>query len=158
MSNSLIRKKSFRFLIYVVATTFGAGFSPIAPGTAGSLIAVLLIYFLSPVPAWILIIALIILFFAGVFTGTQLEKEKGHDPSLVVIDEFVGMGISLLFLDKDWRFFLIAFILFRFFDIVKPPPINLSQKLAGGYGIMIDDVLAGLYALILTHLVVYIIF
>ena len=155
MSDSLIRKKSFRFLNYVVATTFGAGFSPVAPGTAGSLIAVLLVYFLSPVPAWILIIALIILFFAGVYTGTQIEKEKGHDPSLVVIDEFVGMGISLLFLDKDWRFYLIAFILFRFFDIVKPPPINLSQKLAGGYGIMIDDVLAGLYALILTHLIVY---
>ena len=140
---------------YVVATTFGAGFSPIAPGTAGSLIAVLLVYFLSPFPVWIFILVLIILFFAGVYTGTQIEKEKGHDPSLVVIDEFVGMGISLLFLDKDWRFYLIAFILFRFFDIVKPPPINLSQKLAGGYGIMIDDVLAGLYALILTHLIVY---
>jgi phosphatidylglycerophosphatase A len=158
MSNSLIRKKSFRFLNYVVATAFGAGFSPVAPGTAGSLIAGLLFYFLSPFPVWIFILVLIILFFAGVYTGTQIEKEKGHDPSLVVIDEFVGMGISLLFLDKDWRFYLIAFILFRFFDIVKPPPINLSQKLAGGYGIMIDDVLAGLYALILTHLVVYIIF
>jgi len=145
-------------LNYVVATTFGAGFSPVAPGTAGSLLAVLLVYFLSPFPVWIFILVLIILFFAGVYTGTQIEKEKGHDPSLVVIDEFVGMGISLLFLDKDWRFYLIAFILFRFFDIVKPPPINLSQKLAGGYGIMIDDVLAGLYALILTHLVVYIIF
>jgi phosphatidylglycerophosphatase A len=155
MSNSLIRKKSFRFLNYVVATTFGAGFSPVAPGTAGSLIAVLLVYFLSPFPVWIFILVLIILFFAGVYTGTQIEKEKGHDPSLVVIDEFVGMGISLLFLDKDWRFYLIAFILFRFFDIVKPPPINLSQKLTGGYGIMIDDVLAGLYALILTHLIVY---
>jgi phosphatidylglycerophosphatase A len=145
-------------LNYVVATTFGAGFSPVAPGTAGSLLAVLLVYFLSPFPVWIFILVLIILFFAGVYTGTQIEKEKGHDPSLVVIDEFVGMGISLLFLDKDWRFYLIAFILFRFFDIVKPPPINLSQKLAGGCGIMIDDVLAGLYALILTHLVVYIIF
>jgi len=136
----------------------GAGFSPVAPGTAGSLIAVLLIYFLPPVNVWIVIAVLVLLFFAGVYTGTQVEKEKGHDPSIVVIDEFVGMGISLLFLEKDWRFFLIAFILFRIFDIVKPPPINQSQKLAGGYGIMMDDVLAGFYALILTHLVVYIIF
>jgi phosphatidylglycerophosphatase A len=144
-----------RTLNYLVATCLGAGFSPVAPGTAGSLIAVLLFYFLSPIPVWILIPVLLILFFAGVYAGTRIEKEKGKDPSIVVIDEFVGMGISLMFLEKDWRIFLIAFIFFRLFDITKPPPINLSQKLAGGYGIMIDDMLAGIYALILTHLIVH---
>ena len=158
MSDSLIRKKSFRFLNYVVATGFGAGFSPLAPGTAGSLITVIVVYFLSPIPVWIYISGLVFLFVIGVYSGTVVEKERGEDSSIVVIDEIVGMGISLLFLARDWRFYLVAFVLFRFFDIAKPPPINRSQKLPGGYGIMMDDVLAGFYALILSHVIVYLIF
>ncbi len=97
-------------------------------------------------------IILIVLFLLGLYTAGEIEKERGKDPSIVVIDEIVGMGISVLFLPRNWVLFLIAFFLFRIFDIVKPPPIMRSQKMPGALGIMIDDVIAGIYALILTHL------
>jgi len=84
-----------------------------------------------------------------------VEKDLGHDPSIVVIDEVLGMGISLLFLPRNFWLFFIAFLLFRVFDILKPPPINLSQKLPAGWGIMIDDVIAGFYALIGVHIIRY---
>lgn len=97
-------------------------------------------------------IILIVLFLWGLYTADDVEKEKGKDPSIVVIDEIVGMGISVLFLPRNWILFLIAFLLFRFIDIVKPPPIMRSQRVPGALGIMIDDVIAGIYALILVHL------
>ncbi|MFZ0389020.1 MAG: phosphatidylglycerophosphatase A [Calditrichia bacterium] len=141
-----------KFLNYLIATALGAGYSPVAPGTAGSLLALLIIYFCAPLNDFFLIAVLILLLFLGVYSGTAVEREKGPDPSLVVIDEVVGMGISLLFLPADWRLFLVAFLFFRLFDIWKPPPVDQSQDLPGGWGIMMDDVLAGFYALICTHL------
>ncbi len=147
-----------RFLNYIIATAFGAGYSPVAPGTAGSLLAVLIIYYFSPIPVLLLLAILFVLFWMGVYSGTKVEREVGNDPSIVVMDEVVGMGISLLFLPRDWRLFLIAFILFRLFDIVKPPPINRSQQIHGGMGIMIDDVLAGIYALAVVQIVRFVFF
>lgn len=142
-----------RILNYIFATGLGCGYSPVAPGTAGSLLMLIIIYILNPMPVWLLLLILFVLFWIGVFTGTQLEYDLGHDPSLVVIDEIVGMGISLLFVPGDWRLFLAAFVLFRLFDIVKPPPIDSLQKLPGGFGIMLDDVVAGMYALAGVHLI-----
>ncbi len=142
-----------RFINYLIATALGSGYSPVAPGTAGSILAVVLIYLFSPVPGWLLLTILVLLFFVGVYTSTEVEKELGEDPSRVVIDEVVGMGISVLWLPTDYRLFLIAFVLFRVFDILKPPPINRSQQLPRGWGIMIDDVLAGVYSLIVVHLI-----
>jgi phosphatidylglycerophosphatase A len=135
------------FFYHLIATAFGSGYAPLAPGTAGSLLTVFLIYFIFP-PSWILLISILLLFFLGVYTSGKLEIIHGEDPSLVVVDEVVGMAISLLFLPRNWLLFLSAFLLFRLFDIVKPAPINASQKLRAGWGIMIDDVLAGIYALI----------
>jgi phosphatidylglycerophosphatase A len=106
----------------------------------------------------LLLAILFVLFWMGVYSGTKVEREVGNDPSIVVMDEVVGMGISLLFLPRDWRLFLIAFILFRLFDIVKPPPINRSQQIHGGMGIMIDDVLAGIYALAVVQIVRFVFF
>jgi len=82
-----------------------------------------------------------------------VEREKGEDPSVVIIDEIVGMGISLVFLPKDWRLFVIAFILFRIFDIWKPLFIDNIQNVKGGLGIMLDDLLAGLYTLFAVHII-----
>ena len=147
-----------RIFNYIFATGLGAGFSPVAPGTAGSILAVLIIYFIPPISPWLLILSLFILFWVGVYTGGQLEKELGEDPSQVVIDEIVGMGISLLFLPLDWRLLLIAFILFRLFDIWKPFPVKLAEKMHGGLGIMLDDVIAGIYALIGVHLLRWLFF
>ena len=147
-----------KFFNYLVATALGSGYSPVAPGTAGSLLAVLIIYFLSPISGWVLSIAMLLLFFIGVYSSTALEKDLGKDPSKVVIDEVVGMGISLIFLPKNWMLFLAAFILFRLFDIFKPFPVNKMENLKSGWGIMMDDVVAGFYALAIVHLLHYYIF
>lgn len=142
-----------RYICFLLATGVGVGYSPLAPGTAGSLLALVILYFLYPLPLWMVLLILLFLFFLGIYSAGMVEKEKGKDPSIVVIDEMVGMGIGLISIPPDRILFLVAFILFRFFDIMKPPPINSSQKLPGAWGIMMDDVIAGTYALILTHLV-----
>ncbi|MBN2365988.1 MAG: phosphatidylglycerophosphatase A [Calditrichaeota bacterium] len=142
-----------KLLHHIIATVFGAGYSPLAPGTAGSLLWLLLVYFFLPTVSPVYALLLIILLVLGVISSTAMEKWHGEDPSLVVIDELVGMGISLIFVPRSWPFFLGAFLLFRFFDIVKPWPINVSQKLRGGWGIMMDDILAGIFALIIIHLI-----
>jgi phosphatidylglycerophosphatase A len=147
--------RNIRFLL---ATGFGVGYSPVAPGTAGSLLTLLVFCILYPLPLWIILVTLLFLFFLGIFSAGVVEREKGKDPSIVVIDEMVGMGISLISIPPNWILFLVAFMLFRFFDIMKPPPINRLQKLPGAWGIMLDDVIAGAYALILTHLMKIIFF
>jgi phosphatidylglycerophosphatase A len=139
----------------MIATAFGVGYVPLAPGTAGSILCLMIVYFWSPLPLLGYILVLVLLFFLGVYSGNQLEKDLGHDPSIVVIDEVVGMGISLLLLPQNYMWFFIAFLLFRIFDISKPPPINFSQKLHGGWGIMMDDVIAGLYTLVLVQIIRY---
>lgn len=140
---------------YIIATALGAGYAPLAPGTAGSILCLLIVYFCSPVPLLVYILVLVLLFFLGVYSSTRVEKDLGHDPSIVVIDEVLGMGISLLLLPRNFWLFFIAFLLFRVFDIFKPPPINFSQKLAAGWGIMVDDIIAGLYAFIGVHIIRY---
>jgi len=147
-----------RVLNYIIATGLGTGFSPIAPGTAGSLLTVILVYLFSPFPVLLFIGILLVLFFLGVYSGGKLEAELGEDPSRVVIDEIVGMGISLLFVPVSWQFFLLAFVLFRVFDIVKPEPVRSAEKMSGGWGIMLDDVVAGVYALLAVHLLRWLFF
>jgi phosphatidylglycerophosphatase A len=141
-----------RFLIYAIGTGLGSGYAPIAPGTAGSLLALILIL-LFPLDSvsWLLISILV--FSAGVWTGTKIEKDKGEDPGIVVIDEMVGQWLAILFLPRSWITYLLGFVLFRVFDIYKPYPINKSQKLKAGWGIMIDDVIAGIYANIIIQFI-----
>ncbi len=134
-----------RLLIFSIGTGLGAGYAPLAPGTAGSLLAVI-VFLLWPqnVLCWIFVTLFFLLI--GIPVSTFIEKEKGEDPSLVVIDEVVGQWTTLLFLPFfNWKVALAGFFLFRLFDIWKPFPINLSQKLPAGWGIMVDDVLAGIY-------------
>lgn len=134
-----------RFLIYIIGTGFGSGYMPVAPGTAGSILA-LIIYFIFPLDAIYWLSISIMFFIAGIWSSSAIEKDKGKDPGLVVIDEMVGQWLAVIFLPFSWITLLIGFILFRTFDIWKPYPINRSQKLKAGWGIMIDDVLAGVYA------------
>ena len=93
------------------------------------------------------------LLFLGVWSGSEIEREKGKDPQIVVIDEVVGQWIALLLVPQTMIWFAVSFLLFRFFDILKPWPINQLQSLPGGWGIMIDDVLAGIYANIIIQLI-----
>ena len=127
-----------------VATFFYLGKLPFAPGSWGSLGA-LLLWLLLPVTFSIHLSVIVILFILGVYSSNKMAKYlDDHDPSEVVIDEVVGMGISLFMLPHSPGLYLLAFILFRVFDILKPSFIYRIQNLSGGWGIMLDDVLAGL--------------
>jgi phosphatidylglycerophosphatase A len=106
-------------------------------------------------PVWPSVGITIAITFAGVWSSSMVEPIWGKDPSKVVIDEVAGMGIGLLFLPVSVTYLLCAFILFRFFDIVKPLYIRKMEALPSGWGIMMDDVLAGLYTNILLQAVVW---
>ena len=135
-----------------IATFFGVGKIPGAPGTWGSLAGACGFYFLMAKPPvyWSV---LGVLFFLGVWAATRVENMIGHrDPSCVVIDEVCGVGIAMLGIPQQWPYIIMAIILFRIFDVWKPFPIRKTEKLPGGWGIMCDDLLAGLYANIWVHM------
>ena len=134
--------------LWRIATTFFyLGKLPIAPGTWGSMGALILWLFL-PVTTSVHLSVILILFVLGVYSSQQVAKYmQVHDPSEVVIDEAVGMGISLFMLPHSYGLYLLAFIVFRIFDILKPSFIYQVQNFPGGWGIMLDDVLAGLFTL-----------
>lgn len=132
-----------------LAFGLGSGCSPKAPGTLGSLVG-LLIYVVLPIESILSSLVLVVLgFMLGVYLcGKAAETLGVHDHGGIVWDEFVGIWIALIALPVGWYWYLAAFGLFRLFDIWKPQPIRyLDQKVSGGLGIMLDDVLAGIYAL-----------
>ncbi|OPZ20275.1 MAG: Phosphatidylglycerophosphatase A [candidate division BRC1 bacterium ADurb.BinA364] len=147
-------------LIY--ASGFGAGYSPIAPGTAGSAAAIPL-YFLAfdwlnrPGWAWAGYLAFVALWFAaGVWASSRAETLlRKTDPGFVCIDEVVGYFLCVFALPNPipWHAFVVAFFVFRLFDIWKPEPIDRLQRLHGGLGIMIDDLLAGVYTCLVLQLI-----
>ena len=140
-------------LKYIIATGFGVGYTPVIPGTTGSLVAVL-IYVILPFEPVIWLAICLIFFFIGIWASDTVETEAGKDPGIVVIDEFVGQWISLLFLPRTIWFFIAAFVLFRILDITKPFPIAKFEEIRGGTGIMLDDLIAGIYTNIAIHLVI----
>jgi phosphatidylglycerophosphatase A len=139
---------------WTVATFFGAGLGKPGPGTWGSVAAVLLwaacAWGLHPAPTTLLLIligGIVISIAVGVPAATIAARESGrHDPGFVVIDEVAGQWIALLGSPADWRHALIALVLFRLFDITKPFPARQLERLPAGWGIVFDDVAAGLYA------------
>jgi phosphatidylglycerophosphatase A len=139
----------------MLATGFGVGYSPIAPGTLGTLIAIPINYFLSEIPSPIYEITLVAFFFFSVWISENAEIFFGRkDDPRIVIDEMVGFLITMLWLPKTTRFILIGFFLFRFFDILKPFPIRgIEKRWRGGYGVVLDDILAGVYANIILHFI-----
>jgi phosphatidylglycerophosphatase A len=139
-------KNSVPWLARFFATGFYSGYSPVASGTAGSavgLLAYAIPAFQSPA---VLGAAAAGGLFVGVYVSGIMERAFGVDPSIVVIDEIVGMWISLLFLPPTVASALAAFLFFRAFDIIKPPPARQLERLRGGWGIMLDDAAAGVYA------------
>lgn len=145
------------FLPVLIGTGFGSGFSPFAPGTAGALLASIIwiaLYFLLPftVLLWATAALVILFTFAGIWAANRLEPYWGEDPSRIVVDEMVGVWIPLLAVPDNDRWFwyvVAAFCLFRVFDIAKPLGIRRMESLKGGVGVMMDDILAGIYSLIL---------
>ncbi|MBS1805766.1 MAG: phosphatidylglycerophosphatase A [Acidobacteria bacterium] len=149
------RAKTRTLWAWAVATFFGAGLGKPGPGTYGSVAATLL-WALAAIGLHASPQLLLILLFAGILFSVALgvpaatiaARESGrHDPGFVVIDEVAGQWITLLFSPADWRHGLIALILFRLFDITKPFPVRRLERLPEGWGIVFDDVAAGLYAL-----------
>jgi len=140
---------------FAVATFFGAGYGKPGPGTWGSVAAVLLwaafAHFAHPTTLTLtlaLLIGVVVATVLGVPAATIVERESGRtDPGFVVIDEVIGQWITLLGSPFDWRHGLIALVLFRLFDITKPFPVRQLERLPAGWGIVFDDVAAGLYAL-----------
>jgi phosphatidylglycerophosphatase A len=130
-----------------IATAGGAGYSPVAPGTAGSAVTALLLW-LVPFTRSGLVLFLLAVVVAGTWAAHRAESLLGgKDPGPIVIDEVAGMTLSVLVFPLTVPVLIAGFFLFRVFDVVKPPPAYGSQKLGGGVGVMIDDLIAGAYAL-----------
>ncbi|MBI5020302.1 MAG: phosphatidylglycerophosphatase A [Ignavibacteriales bacterium] len=148
-------KRSVPFFSHLIATGLFSGYSPIAPGTAGSIVG-MLFYMIPSFEYPIIISSLIsIFFFIGVYVSSKMERSFGEDPQIVVIDEVVGMWISIAFLPKTILIAFLGFLLFRFYDIFKPPPCRKLESLKNGWGIMLDDVMAGIYANLTIQLILF---
>jgi phosphatidylglycerophosphatase A len=148
-------ENSTTYWAWVVATFFGAGLGKPGPGTWGSVAAILVwaayVRLAHPTPHALLIaliVGVVLCIGVGVPASTVVARQAGHeDPQMVVIDEVAGQWIALLFSPFDWKHGLIALILFRVFDVTKPFPARQLENLPQGWGIVFDDVAAGLYAL-----------
>ncbi|WP_310600033.1 phosphatidylglycerophosphatase A [Desulfobulbus sp.] len=141
-------------VLMFIATGAGSGYLPVAPGTWGSAVGVLLWLGLSRLEAISYLVAVAVLFVLGVFGAGAAEKIVDRpDPSIVVIDEIVGQLITLCFAPPHPAAPVAGFLLFRLFDILKPFPAGwIDRHLHGGLGVMLDDVVAGFYALLALHL------
>ncbi|HKJ14940.1 MAG: phosphatidylglycerophosphatase A [Desulfobulbaceae bacterium] len=139
----------------LIATGFYSGYLPKAPGTWGSLVGVLLVFLLHALSLQIYLSVIAGLFIVGSFVAGEAEKIlDNRDPGVVVIDEIVGMLITMIAVPVTPLTMALGFILFRVFDIAKPFPVNFfDQHFHGGLGIMLDDVVAGIYSLIIMQLI-----
>jgi len=137
-----------------IATSFYSGYSPFAPGTVGSGVALIIFWLVPGLRGLPLLFLIGMAFFIGVWAASRVEKTDGHDASIINIDEMVGMWLALLFMPAElsWMGWVGAFLLFRVFDVFKPFPVRQSQNLPGGWGVMTDDVLAGLYTNLILQL------
>jgi phosphatidylglycerophosphatase A len=136
--------------VVFIALGFGSGLSPKAPGTAGTLITIPLVYFLQQQPLLVYaLVTLFVLLTGSWVCGYAAKKLEVHDHSSIVYDEIAGFLITMFMMPADWSLMLAGFVLFRFFDAVKPWPISWFDKnLQGGFGIMFDDVIAGVFSLL----------
>jgi phosphatidylglycerophosphatase A len=143
-------------LILLLASGLGAGFSPFAPGTAGTLVAIPIELVLSPIRSPVYELTILTFFF---FSSWIAERAQNHwqkrDDQRIVIDEIMGYFLTMLWIPKTTLFIILGFFLFRFFDIVKPPPIRLIERAKGGFGVVLDDVLAGVYSNIILQIICY---
>jgi phosphatidylglycerophosphatase A len=142
-----------RFFL-LLATGFGVGYSPVAPGTAGTLVAIPIFLVLSSIPFPLYELTILTFFFFASWISDQAQRYFGKkDDPKIVIDEIMGFLITMLWIPKTTLFIILGFLLFRFFDIVKPPPIRLLERARGGFGVVLDDVMAGIYANIILQII-----
>jgi len=148
-----------------IATGLGSGYSSLAPGTAGAILGILLLfifnkllftYNVSSVYITILdLVAIIFFSFLGVYSIKEVHQIWPHDDNKIVIDEVVGVWIAALCVPLNWKYYLAALVLFRFFDIVKPFFIKKFDQMHNDWSVMLDDILAGVYALITLQIFIH---
>ncbi len=157
MTKSIETKLVFTNPINFLAFGFGAGLVSRAPGTVGTLVSVPLYYFLSKSDLGVYLSICGLVCIVGFFIcGYAAKALKVHDHPGIVWDEFAGFLITMIAIEFSWINTLIGFILFRLFDIYKPWPISwLDKQVSGGFGIMLDDIVAGLFAMVSLHTIVY---
>jgi phosphatidylglycerophosphatase A len=149
-----------QLLAKTLATTFGLGYIPIGPGTfgaAGGLLILSLLHLGQPT-VWpsdhiVFWAATTLLFFVGVWAAKTLEPEWGEDPSKIVIDEWLGLWVALAGMPFEWPYIIAGFVLFRLFDIWKPAGVRRMEQYGNGFGVMLDDLLAGIYANLILRLI-----
>ncbi len=139
----------------LLAFGFGSGLARYAQGTVGTVAAIPCAILLKSLPSILYWPVLLVLFLLGIYIcGATAARLGKHDPRGIVWDEMVGYWLTIAFLPTQWTWWLAAFVLFRLFDILKPWPICLSERLfKGGLGIMVDDIIAALYAMAILALV-----
>lgn len=151
------KKRFYCNPIHFIAAGFGAGLSPIAPGTVGTLVAVPIYLFLQQLSLSSYLVFIVLVMGIGVWLcGTTARDLHKHDPCVIVWDEMVGFWITLFAAPTGWLWIFIGFVLFRLFDIIKPWPISfIDRNVPGGTGIMADDILAAIYAGTVLQVVSY---
>lgn len=147
----------FKSPVHFLAFGFGSGLAPFAPGTFGTLAAIPLYWVLSLFPLGFYLTIVLVAAIAGIWICGESAKRLGvHDHSGIVWDEFVGFWITMIAAPSGLSWVLVGFVLFRIFDIWKPWPIYIvDDKIHGGFGIMLDDVLAGIYALVVMQILAF---
>jgi len=140
----------------MISSFFGIGFFPVAPGTLASLITILIYKYVLYQLKWPFMLSLfLVIYLLGVAASSKYVSISGkHDPGEVVIDEVLGQLVALFLLRPSWIMVLSAFFLFRFFDIIKPLFIKKAEKFSKGWGIMLDDIVAGIYTSIILNIVI----
>jgi phosphatidylglycerophosphatase A len=135
-----------RWLSRVLGSVFFSGYSPLFPATVGSAVTCVAYWFLVPHHPFTQLAIIAVVFFLGLYVSSKLVSEWGPDPRRVVIDEAAGMLLSLYMLPRSLFWVILAFLFFRFFDIAKPFLVRRLEGLQSAWGIMLDDLLAGIYA------------
>lgn len=137
----------------VIATVFYVGHIPFAPGTWGTLAAIPLYYLISGIPHYLYIVLTLIIILVSVWASSITERiYRIKDPGFIVADEVCGYLVTMILVPPTLTNIVAGFVLFRLFDIVKPPPSRQMERLPGGWGIVMDDVLAGVYGCIVLHI------
>jgi phosphatidylglycerophosphatase A len=144
----------WKYPLHFLAYGFGTGLVPFAPGTFGSLIGVALFWFMAPLGAVSYAGIVVMLFVAGIFICGQTARDTSAvDPGFIVYDEIVGFAVAMYLMPREWRWIAAGFVVYRIFDIWKPFPIHIvEEKLQLGTAIMADDVIAGIYTLLILQL------
>lgn len=149
----------------LIASGLGTGYAPVAPGTAGSILGILLFYCFNfaqnkleiqeSLHLVLNLVAIVSILLVGVYSIKKVHQIWVHDAPQIVIDEVIGVWIAVYAIPFEWQYYVYALILFRFFDILKPLYIRRLDNLKSDWSVMLDDVLAGVYANIVLQVIVY---